>query len=179
MRVGRDIGDAIALPDAERLQCRRPAVAAFEELAEGEPQVAVDRLAVRVEPPAPREIQGLSAISILRSSMLVVSSRDLAREEDRQAEERPPAPPAVSRSMRRVERRRDGRPARREFCSAAMARDHAPPRVDAPPASMSSFIRRRSTSLEIDLLALQQFQIFGEDRALHSQIVAVSLASSV
>ena len=40
--VGRDIGDTIALPDAHRLQRRRPAVAAREELLVGQAYVAVD-----------------------------------------------------------------------------------------------------------------------------------------
>ena len=35
VRVGRDVGDAIALLDAEALQRRRPAIAAIEELAVG------------------------------------------------------------------------------------------------------------------------------------------------
>ena len=39
---GAIVGDPVALPDAERLQGARPAVAAVEELLVGEPQVAVD-----------------------------------------------------------------------------------------------------------------------------------------
>ena len=42
VRVRRDVGDAVALPHAQRLQRRRPAVAAIEELLIGEPQFAVD-----------------------------------------------------------------------------------------------------------------------------------------
>ncbi len=61
LRVGvrRDVRDAVAARDAERLQRRRPAVAPIEELRVGEPQRAVDeRLALRVQRArAPRELQ--------------------------------------------------------------------------------------------------------------------------
>ena len=51
VRIGGDVGDAIALPDAHRLQGRRPAVAALEELRVGQSQVAIDDgLAVGIEP---------------------------------------------------------------------------------------------------------------------------------
>ncbi len=51
VRVGGDVGDPVAVSDAERLQRRRPAVAPLEELAVGEPHLAVDDgLAVGVQP---------------------------------------------------------------------------------------------------------------------------------
>ena len=50
VRVRRDVGDAIARLDAERLQRGGPPVAAIEELRVGKPQVAVDdRFAIGVQ----------------------------------------------------------------------------------------------------------------------------------
>src|SRR5205814_2525365 len=59
VRVRRDVHDAIALPDAERVQRGRPAIAAVEEALVGEALLAVnDGLARRIEAPgAPRELQ--------------------------------------------------------------------------------------------------------------------------
>jgi hypothetical protein len=42
VRIGRDVNDAITLPDAERLERRRPAIASFEELLVRKALVAVD-----------------------------------------------------------------------------------------------------------------------------------------
>src|SRR6266702_3000441 len=42
VRVRGDVGDAIALPDTHRLQDRRPAITALEELSIRQPQFAVD-----------------------------------------------------------------------------------------------------------------------------------------
>jgi hypothetical protein len=50
MRIRRDVRDAIAGLDAERLQRHRPPIATIEELRVGEPQVAVhDRFTVWVQ----------------------------------------------------------------------------------------------------------------------------------
>jgi len=47
--IRRDIGDAIALLDAQPLQCRGPAIAAAEKLRVGESQIAVnDRLTASI-----------------------------------------------------------------------------------------------------------------------------------
>ena len=52
--VGRDTGDPVPLPDAQALKRRGPAVAAGQELAVGEPQIAVDdSFPVRIQPPRP------------------------------------------------------------------------------------------------------------------------------
>jgi len=54
VRVGRDTGDPITLADAQTLKRRGPAVAAGQELAVREPQIAVDdRFPIRIEPPRP------------------------------------------------------------------------------------------------------------------------------
>jgi hypothetical protein len=58
--VRRDRRDAVALPDAERPEGRRPTVAAFEEFRVGEADLAVDdRLAIGLEASgATGEIEG-------------------------------------------------------------------------------------------------------------------------
>jgi len=50
VRVRRDVSHAIALPHAERLQRRRPAIASIEQLRVGEAKRAVDdRLAIGIQ----------------------------------------------------------------------------------------------------------------------------------
>ena len=58
--VGRDVGDAVALPHAGRLELCRPAAAAIEELCVRIPQRSIDeRLAVAVETLRPaHELEG-------------------------------------------------------------------------------------------------------------------------
>ena len=60
VRVGRDVGHAIAGRNAEPAQRGRPPVAPLEELPVGEPQVAVhDRFAIRIERARPAgELEG-------------------------------------------------------------------------------------------------------------------------
>ena len=60
VRVRGDVGDSIALSDSEGLERRRPAVAAFQELCVGQPQISIDdRFALAVEPSCtPGELQG-------------------------------------------------------------------------------------------------------------------------
>ena len=57
--VRRDVCDPVALLHPHRLQRRRPAVAAIQELLVGQPQIAVDdRLTIAVELPCPsREVE--------------------------------------------------------------------------------------------------------------------------
>jgi len=59
VRVRRDVDDAIALADAERLQPGRPAIAALEKALVGEALAAIDdRLTRGIQAAcAPREFQ--------------------------------------------------------------------------------------------------------------------------
>src|SRR5690349_10816980 len=59
VRVGRDVGDAVSVPDAHRLQRGRPPVAALKELLVCKTQITVDHalaLAVKLAGP-PRELE--------------------------------------------------------------------------------------------------------------------------
>jgi hypothetical protein len=52
MSVGSNIGDAVALTDAQSLKCGRPAITAPAKLFVRQPQVLVDNsLAVKIQAP--------------------------------------------------------------------------------------------------------------------------------